>query len=157
MKVKRWWIAWKRMVNSPILAKYVLGVIVVGFVCVILITLQVRSLSDAQRAADIYQAELRSFDTQVIQHEACLSRVETREVYRERDARGVLTTREIIDILAEGAPPSDSLDRVYERLDAELIDIANDPPPLDPAECGERPTPPEPPPGHDPPGGTPDD
>lgn len=112
-----------------------------------MITFQIRTLGEDSRRSDFndlaqstYQVELANFQLASAQYDACLFRLEMRDVYRRRFLASASSKREILDIVVDGNPPSPAFIRMYEILDQEIADIEAELPPLSRDIC-----PPEPP------------
>ncbi len=131
--------------------KHLLGLIVVLFVIFGLITFQVGSLFDSSRRSDLqdvqlaaYQGDLNTYQAGLYQHDACLARIESRLIDRERFTAANLTLRAVIDAFDAGSDDP-RFATVYSILDSELEAITNTLPLLNPSICPETPTQPAPP------------
>lgn len=123
--------------------KHLIGTIVVLFVMFGLITLQVRSLTEANRANDVrdaalanYQVQIDLYSSQVVQRENCTAGVAIREVYRGRLIGIIDVLEQLADAVAVDRPDDDPhVANLRAVVEAQREDLAVNLPPRRLEDC----------------------
>lgn len=153
---RRIWNAWRDVRNKEITTR-VKHAVLVGTIAVVAFVglvwqiqqINARDRADDQRTAAIetYNQAVRTYDTEVIQYNACLASIESREATRADNARDnalFATFVEIFDFyLGESADPAITDLRAAVVEGARLDEAER--PEIDPSTCPPPPVPPEPP------------